>query len=222
MKFGELDETKIFFLMGCGAAFALAGLWLMFRPKGRGSAKVELFGLKFESSSAGLLVFLIGAGFIATPLVVAERPQPVGPANRERGEIPGPPVDQEHAGEKEPNNSPPRANEISLGVVYSAKLDAGRGDREDWYAIPVSELGLQDLSIEVSSEAATFDDSEVCEIAVLDAKTEQLEAWHFAPIGSSIQKSIFVGEHDYIFLKASTWGTRTCDYDIRVTGDGRL
>ncbi|HMQ95148.1 MAG TPA: hypothetical protein PKA33_12380 [Amaricoccus sp.] len=222
MKFGELDETKLLFLMGCGAVFALAGLWLMFRPKGRGSAKLELFGLKFESSSAGLLVFLIGAGFIATPLVVAERQSSAGPDNGGRGEIPGTPVDLEHAGEKEPNNSPPRASEISLGVVYSARLDAGRGDREDWYAIPVSALGLQDLSIEVSSGAATFDEPEVCEIAVLDAKAEPLETWRFAPIGSSLRESVFVGEHDYIFLKASTWGTRMCEYDIRITGDSRL
>lgn len=69
-----LDGAKLLILMAAGGVFALAGLWLMFRPaKGQG-ANIEMFGLKFQSSSAGLLVFLIGAVFLAVPVFVPEKP----------------------------------------------------------------------------------------------------------------------------------------------------
>jgi hypothetical protein len=74
MSFTALDSTKLLALMAAGGLFAIAGLWLMFRPKTDGhSAKIELFGMKFESSSAGLLVFVIGAAFLGSPLFVQER-----------------------------------------------------------------------------------------------------------------------------------------------------
>ena len=74
MEFNTLEPTKLIALMIAGGLFALAGLWLMFRPRKDGhSAKIELFGMKFESSSAGLLVFVIGAAFLASPLFVQER-----------------------------------------------------------------------------------------------------------------------------------------------------
>ena len=74
MELSQLDGTKLLIFMVAGGLFALAGLWLMFRPKtSDGAAKIEIFGLKLESSSAGLVVFLIGAVFLATPLVVEEK-----------------------------------------------------------------------------------------------------------------------------------------------------
>lgn len=74
MYFEAQDSTKLIILMIAGAAFAGAGLWLLLRPRPDGTtAKFELFGLKFESSSAGILVFLIGAAFIVIPLFVPEK-----------------------------------------------------------------------------------------------------------------------------------------------------
>lgn len=97
MEFSALDPVKIIALMSAGGLFALAGLWLMFRPKMDGhAAKIELFGLKFESSSAGLLVFVIGAAFLASPLFVQERNAGVsagavapGPAGSDTGAVAG-------------------------------------------------------------------------------------------------------------------------------------
>ena len=75
-----LDAAKLTALMVAGAAFALAGLWLMFKPQPAGeAAKIELFGLKFQASSAGLVVFLIGAVFLAMPIVVPEKPSDRAP-----------------------------------------------------------------------------------------------------------------------------------------------
>ncbi|MFD3189340.1 hypothetical protein ACFMPD_03565 [Sedimentitalea sp. HM32M-2] len=74
MEFEAQETFKLVILMIAGAAFAGVGLWLLLRPKPSGaSAKIELFGLKFESSSAGLLVFLIGAVFLVLPLFVPEK-----------------------------------------------------------------------------------------------------------------------------------------------------
>jgi hypothetical protein len=74
MEVSALGPGQILALMTAGGLFTLAGLWLMFRSKLGGHAtKLELLGIKFESSSAGLLVFLIGAAFLALPLFVPER-----------------------------------------------------------------------------------------------------------------------------------------------------
>ncbi|WP_172327061.1 hypothetical protein [Mangrovicoccus sp. HB161399] len=68
----ELDPGMVTVLMAAGLVFASAGLWMLIR-RDAASAKIELFGMKFESSSAGLLIAVIGAGFIATPLFVGTK-----------------------------------------------------------------------------------------------------------------------------------------------------
>lgn len=74
MEVVALDSSKIIALMIAGGAFALAGLWLLFRPQIEGHAAViKLFGMEFQASSAGLLVFLVAAGFLATPIIVPEK-----------------------------------------------------------------------------------------------------------------------------------------------------
>jgi hypothetical protein len=76
-----LDGSKLLILMVAGGVFALSGLWLMFRQPAAGeAAKIEIFGLKFQSSSAGLLVFLIGSVFLGVPIVVPEKTGDVGEA----------------------------------------------------------------------------------------------------------------------------------------------
>ncbi|HET9069402.1 MAG TPA: hypothetical protein VFN28_12215, partial [Amaricoccus sp.] len=72
-----LDATKLFLLMALGAAFAAAGIYLLLRPSVRdGATRIELLGMKFNASSGGLLVFIIGALFLASPIVVPERLRP--------------------------------------------------------------------------------------------------------------------------------------------------
>lgn len=105
MELNALESSKLLALMVAGGAFALAGLWLMFRPKPEGSAaKLELLGMKFESSSAGLLVFLIGAAFLATPLMVAEKSVVEG------GAVAGSQADQGAVAIKGPADDDTRAN----------------------------------------------------------------------------------------------------------------
>ncbi|MEM1130443.1 MAG: hypothetical protein AAGH83_07960 [Pseudomonadota bacterium] len=159
MEFAALDPGKLLVLMIAGGVFALAGLWLMFRPKPEGSrAKIELFGLKFESSSAGLLVFMIGAAFLALPLFVpsgadntgsaakatsVEDPAVEGAEQRTeagRGEVatstPQPAAVTARPAraltavgeEVEPNDNIAVANEIAIGSVIHGEVEAGNPD----------------------------------------------------------------------------------------------
>ena len=85
----EMDSMRLWILMTAGGVFAIAGILLMFRAKQEGSsARLELFGQKFEASSAGIIVFLIGAAFLAAPVFVPERsalrPPPIEPPGKGR------------------------------------------------------------------------------------------------------------------------------------------
>jgi len=71
MEFTALEPWKLIVLMAAGGIFSAAGLWLIFRPKTDGhSMVIHVAGMKLEASSAGVLVFLIGTAFFATPLFV--------------------------------------------------------------------------------------------------------------------------------------------------------
>ncbi|MEP2030032.1 MAG: hypothetical protein ABJI96_15130 [Paracoccaceae bacterium] len=145
MVFEALDGIKLVILMAAGLLFAVAGLYLLMRPKPEGSAaRIELFGLKFESSSAGLLVFLIGAAFMASPMFVKERsgteeespeaPGQVEPAPKKPGHVILP--DTPGAQESEPNDIVQDANELRIGATVAASVRKGQ---QDWYVIPTAD-----------------------------------------------------------------------------------
>lgn len=151
METVALDQAKLFVLMSAGAIFSLAGLWLMFRPAAEGeAAKIEVFGLKFQSSSAGLLVFLIGAAFLAVPIFVPERPESTpaeaNPANSQ-GERPdlAPPRERASGKEIEPNDGYEEANQIEAGDSIAGHVHKGS---DDWFVVPVrSTEPVLDVSI---------------------------------------------------------------------------
>lgn len=145
MEFEAVSATRIVVLMSIGALFAFAGLYMMLRPKPEGAAKVELFGLKFESSSAGLLVFIVGAAFLAVTLFVPERQ---GGAGDNEGPIAEAPKTPQEPGastppktitegalikEKEPNNGIRDAQPLAIGQVVAGKFGGNSG--EDWYSV---------------------------------------------------------------------------------------
>ncbi len=157
MVFEAQNSTILIVLMVAGAAFAGVGLWLLLKPKPTGSsAKIEIFGLKFESSSAGLLVFLIGAVFLAIPLFVPEKAPEVGQAqnapdlqdaedNPESAESDGAtnnatgatnstgqaalvlPSDPQ-VSEIEPNDRIQAANQLGFGQILKGKVRPGEAD----------------------------------------------------------------------------------------------
>jgi hypothetical protein len=152
-----LDPTKLMILMVVGGIFAAFALYLMVRPAAHGSAKIEIFGLKFESSSAALLVFLVGAGLLSLPLWVKERAGSMGDVRDPTGRIAGtngtasPPTVQAvllpaeaNANEAEPNDSIHKSNQIAPNSTVRGTV---RTEDQDWYVIDTSGAGEMDLEI---------------------------------------------------------------------------
>ena len=156
MNFEALDGTKLIIFMIAGAAFAGVGLYLLLRPKAEGTAKIELFGLKFESSSAGLLVFLVGAAFMSLPLFVKEQtetippitqpkapPNRVSPSDKPDEASPADPVllsGVKLIEEVEPNNEQSAPNTILHGQRVKGEVFR---DEPDWFVMLVPEGGVR-------------------------------------------------------------------------------
>jgi hypothetical protein len=229
MQIVALDGTKLIVLMLAGGAFALAGLWLMFRPQPEGeAARIELFGLKVQASSAGLLVFLIGAAFLAVPIFVPERENAdPGRALAPRSEVgsgaegaglggegqtaillpPGP-----DAEESEPNDTIQEANQIALGLFYSGSLAPDRDDRRDWFVVDTAELQGQDIEVQIRSVA----ENPLCRASIHDHREQLLDTWNVPPEGSSNYQTVFVGNADHLFLRLFTDHDYPCGYEFRV------
>ncbi|WP_281857532.1 hypothetical protein [Litoreibacter halocynthiae] len=147
MEFEAVSATRMIALMLVGGAFAFAGLYMMLRPRPEGAAKIELFGLKFESSSAGLLVFLVGAAFLSVTLFVPERQTvstqvDIVPVAGDSKEAPKP-VSAEESNqvseiavleESEPNDGVRDADPLQIGQVVAGRFKNQAGD-VDWYSV---------------------------------------------------------------------------------------
>lgn len=163
MEIAAQTQTNVILLMLAGAVFTAAGLWLMLRPKkAADSAKIELFGMKFESSSAGLLVFIVGAGFLAVPLFVEVVDTPSRPVvgndavvdNTLTGDndataplvLPKlPDVD-----EVEPNDDFRNPNQLALGTIVKGHIDSSTSD---WFIVPLPGIPPSEtISLNVFSE----------------------------------------------------------------------
>lgn len=147
MEFEAISETRIIVLMLVGGFFSFAGLFMMLRPRPEGAAKVELFGLKFESSSAGLLVFLVGAAFLSVTLFVPERQKVLAPDDgqndidvpSESPKLLADEVSREISSvavlkENEPNDGIRDAQPLQIGQVAAGKFKDQAGD-VDWYSV---------------------------------------------------------------------------------------
>ena len=158
MQIAAIDGTRLTILMIAGGLFSVAGILLMFRAKQEGSpARLELFGQKFEAASTGIIVFLIGAAFLAAPMYVPERPRANAPrpaaqatsakepvtsarAADPSGLLP-PPVDKDEA---EDNNTISAAT--ILGIGETVRGAAKMGD-VDWYAVAVDQNVGRELRV---------------------------------------------------------------------------
>jgi len=182
MELEAQDGTKLILLMVAGAIFAAVGLWLLLRPKPSGSAaKIELFGMKFESSSAGVLVFLIGSAFLVIPLFVEEKAVEVGsvlPSSNGRVEgsfgnneavgdsSQNQPASDNHVGtaalilppdpqvdEIEPNNRVQEAKQTAIGQTVAGHVKSD--DTFDWFVVPLPENPPRYFEIKVRASKAS-------------------------------------------------------------------
>jgi hypothetical protein len=225
-----LDDAKLFVLMGAGAAIAIAGLVLLFRPQAdQATTFIDILGLKFRSSSVGLIVFIIGAAFMATPLVIPERPET--PEHRtaplvsvgespsiqnggqrlevERGDIKLPARAQ--AEEIEPNNHISEANQIEVGNTYGGSVS----DRdEDWYVFRTGATGEQQLRVILRPRANKCEMG--CYYYLYDKAEEQLD------YGQAYEKFPGSGLYDVVpeavyFINISIGAGGFCAYELALS-----
>ena len=207
--FTAQSETNVTILMLAGGVFAVVGLWLLIKPKpSSGAAKIELFGMKFESSSAGVLVFLIGAAFLsiplfadvkeradvtetggpkkaATPAVAASQVKDPMPSTEALMLPPGP-----DTAEKEPNDSLRQSNQIAVGSIVSG---VAAYDSSDWFVVPTPFEAHRKLEVKLSTY------SNWVRMEIFDYREEkaaELSASREADYGE-----VSIGQSDRLYLR---------------------
>jgi hypothetical protein len=231
--FEPLDASTLIVLMAAGGLFAVAGLWLMFRPQPEGDgARIELFGIKVQASSAGLLVFLIGAVFLAAPVFVprAHTPDPVRNPPRPSPGLPSPAPNQElpqrregraaillpagpGAEEIEPNDRASEANQIEPGVYYAGRVNGQRGDPEDWFVVPVAEIPGEDMEVHIRTRSGV---AHPCRASVLDPREQAAAGWFLASPGEAKRQTVHVGGWDHAFVRIYHSTGLSCAYELKV------
>ena len=132
-----LNDVLLLLLFLAGAVICCSGLILLFKrtePE-TGAAKVEFFGQKLEANSKGIVVFLVGAGFLAAPLyLMAQRPETAAKATSSNLEVKKSPAAEAAASgaEAEDNNSSEKSNVLVLGGTVTGHVTA---EDEDWYSV---------------------------------------------------------------------------------------
>lgn len=150
----NLDHVDKFFLMIVGTASIFAGLYMMLKPTTlNGETRLEIFGLKFNSSSGGLVVFLVGAILIIGTALAPENisldrdadvksnisPIEIKKSNEKQKMIDN--IDKEFGSIKnndieiEPNNSNAESHTIMQNIKYEGSLDGRVKDDKDWFYI---------------------------------------------------------------------------------------
>ena len=151
-----MDGVMQYFLMAFGAVFSVAGLVLIFRKAkpDAGAAKIEFLGQKLEANSTGIVVFLIGAAFLAAPLFVPaknlQKAAPSTPAASETAGAASTPIKPAPAGgnagaaEVEDNNSFTKANSFANGATTGGYV---KMEDEDWFVVDVGNGVAKELNI---------------------------------------------------------------------------
>ncbi|MEY1556799.1 hypothetical protein AB3Y40_14290 [Yoonia sp. R2331] len=228
MTFQTLDGPVLYMLMAVGLIFALAGLRLIFKNKeDENAARIELFGLKFQSSSAGTLVLLIGAAFLSTPLFAPRAdaiapPAPGTPANPPAAAAPADPPSggataivlpaSADAEEVENNDAITAANQFALGYGAKGSLDRNRDDFSDWYVIDTSGTGNTDFAVQARSSGS-------CRVYIYDQNEVEIDMFYCGNNGGSAVHKVFSKGNSKIFLQIlfnNGSGSVKTDYEVFV------
>jgi hypothetical protein len=211
MSIQTLEGPYLYLFMAIGLLFTLVGLYLILkRTTDENAAKIELFGLKFQSSSTGTLVFLIGTLFLLTPLFVPkignnsngvvqapskEQPNPVAKLDSNSTDVRALvlPVKAE-AEEVEPNNQITQANQFIFGFGAKGALDRKRNDLHDWYVIDTSGYSGSDFTVQIRSQGGG------CRVYAYDQYEELLDKEYCENSGGSARMDIFVENKERIYL----------------------
>jgi len=223
MVFQSLDTPTYYLFLALGLVFALSGLTFIFRGKAdENAARFEFLGLKFQSSSAGTLVFLIGVGFLMIPLFVPRvEGATISPGDAiDGGGASSPPTgggtaiqlpQVADAPEVEPNNAITQANQFALGFGARGEIDKDRRDYEDWYVVDTSGTEQSELRAQIRSAWGG------CKLIVFDATETELGYKHCDQSGGSGYVEFFNIESDRIFLRVvfnGGSGAKRSEYEV--------
>lgn len=221
MEFQALDGPIYYLFLILGLVFALAGLALIFKGKSdENAARIEMFGMKFHSSSAGTLVFLIGVAFLLIPLFVprAERgdvagePPSIGIADQTPGAGRALVLPQTaEAEEVEPNDTIDLANQFALGFGAKGNIDRDRDDFSDWYLIDTRTMHQKDLRVQIRSVWGG------CRVIAFDANEEEIDDAYCDQSGGSRNFTFFNKENDRVYLRIlfnNGSGAKRAEYEV--------
>ncbi|MEM8760249.1 MAG: hypothetical protein AAGE83_08000 [Pseudomonadota bacterium] len=219
-----LDWTQITILMVFGGVFALVGLYMLLRPPpSDGETKIELFGLKFNASSGGLLVFIVGCGFLASPTFIPKAATPSAPASTggavasrdaSAAAVAGA-VAIAAGAEVEPNDHPRGANIIEVGSAYSGLVEHGD---IDLFEAPIRE-GTRELRYvwRLLSGEGNFSGYQQCVMSLLDEHGSRLEIQRSAPaIGEAASNAVTVAGNAAVGVKVAAEENASCGYEIEL------
>ena len=144
MEIHGLSGAERLLLQTAGAVFAVAGLYLLWRPVPEtGATQIDFLGFKLNAASGGLPVFLVGAAFLSAPMFVplhdGNAPEP---PSASRPASPAARAGRATAGAEIPEDEPRndtyleatvlRVGEVSTGTIGAADTD--------WFRIPFDGL----------------------------------------------------------------------------------
>lgn len=227
----NLGQTEKFFLLFSSTVFCLAGLYMMIKPSMiDGEARIEFLGFKFNASSGGLIVFLVGTVLMAGTALAPDQPHlPQTGGMQSTAALsensladaetvgPMPAIDLPEGAETlelEPNNAKDQAFRIPTGVMFQGALDPKLKDVEDWFAIPTGQLENGTMHLKVVAKEGS---GSKCAVS---AYGEGEDALHSASLKSSEeanhQRYNVVGL-EVIFLRFSCGGNYSYRYEFHVT-----
>lgn len=225
MQLQALDGPIYYLFLVIGLVFAIAGLTFIFRGKAdENAARIEMFGMKFQSSSAGTLVFLIGVAFLLIPLFVpkaetgevAAKPPSAEAQDQTTGTAQAPGdlralvlPQTADAEEAEPNDTITQANQFALGFGAKGSIDRDRDDFWDWYLIDTSSALGKDLIVQIRSPRGW------CKVAAFDSQEQPIDKVDCDHNGGSGRFSFFNKEDDLVYLRVEIWGVaQRTEYEL--------
>lgn len=212
--FQGLSPLLLYVMMGFGAICAFAGLAMMFRPTGaEGETRLELLGMKFNASSGGVIVFLIGAMFLAAPAVVPERRALAGSAAAtvSAGRTTVAPVEptelpvrkRADGREQEPNDGFDTGNRMSVGGSVQGLVER---DDEDWFILPL-DPNRSVLSLGLRTNAGA------CTLEVFSSSEKKLGYIQNIQPNTLKSEEFQIGGFPAIIVEITTLGT-SCSYEV--------
>lgn len=233
MTMQALDKPTLYFIMAVGLVLTMSGLYFIFKHKDdENAARIELFGLKFQSSSAGTLVVLLGAAFLVVPLFAPRASDGAVTKTERSGAIVAQDANDPEANElggsarlavmlpatagaeeQEPNDQLTQSNQFEQGFGVKGSVNSDRDDHNDWYVVDVSSSEATDFTIKIRNLSGG------CIVYVYDQDEQEIGSSYCNNNGGSKSFDVFARASDLLFFRVTysiPFGSRRGTYELFV------